>query len=56
MSSHSREFPDSVHGYLPPKDIRPPLRGSSWLAHSGTAEMRTVQKLNRNYLHGTENI
>jgi hypothetical protein len=39
---------DSVLSYLPPKDIRPPLRGSSWLAHSGTGEMRSVQNLSRN--------
>jgi len=56
MSSHSREFPDSVLSYLPPKDIRPPLRGSSWLAHSGTGEMRSVQNLSRNYLQVTGNI
>jgi len=48
MSSHSREFPERVLSYLPPKDIRPSLRGSSCLAQSGTGEMRSVQNLSRN--------
>jgi hypothetical protein len=48
MSFHSREFPGRVLSYLPPKDIRLPLRGSSCLAQSCTGEMGSVQNLSRN--------